>query len=131
MRRIVVTGLGAVTPLAAGVEASWSRLLTGRSGIRRLSDDVVGDLPGKIGGVVPSLEEDPDAGFDPNTVFAQRISARSIDSFSSHWRRRKKRLPRRIGKLSRKRLACARLRSLHLLRDISRREVAHFEIAAL
>ncbi len=44
MRRIVVTGLGAVTPLAAGVETSWSRLLAGRSGIRRLPDDVVGDL---------------------------------------------------------------------------------------
>jgi 3-oxoacyl-[acyl-carrier-protein] synthase II len=50
-RRIVVTGLGAVTPLAAGVEASWSRLLAGRSGIRRLRADVVGDLPAKIGGV--------------------------------------------------------------------------------
>jgi 3-oxoacyl-(acyl-carrier-protein) synthase len=45
MRRIVATGLGAVTPLGAGVEASWSRLLAGRSGIRRLPDDVVGDLP--------------------------------------------------------------------------------------
>ena len=67
MRRIVVTGMGAVTPLAAEVEASWTRLLAGRSGIRRLPDDVVGDLPAKIGGVVPSVEEDPEAGFDPNT----------------------------------------------------------------
>jgi len=48
MRRIVVTGLGAVMPLAAGVEASWSRLLAGCSGIRGLSDDVVGDLPAKV-----------------------------------------------------------------------------------
>ena len=80
MRRIVVTGMGAVTPLAAGVEASWSRLLAGRSGIRRLPDDVVGDLPAKIGGVVPSLEEDPDAGFDPNTVFAPK-DQRKVDRF--------------------------------------------------
>jgi 3-oxoacyl-(acyl-carrier-protein) synthase len=61
MRRIVVTGMGAVTPLAADVETSWSRLLAGRSGIRRLPDDLVGDLPAKVGGVVPSTEEDPNA----------------------------------------------------------------------
>jgi len=86
MRRIVVTGLGAVTPLAAGVELSWSRLLAGRSGIRRLSDGVVRDLPVKIGGVVPSLEEDSDAGFDPNTVFA--LQGRSIHSLRTGGGRR-------------------------------------------
>ena len=61
MRRIVVTGMGAASPLAAGVEASWSRLLAGRSGIRRLPDEVVANLPTKIGGVVPSIDEDPEA----------------------------------------------------------------------
>ncbi|PBC20993.1 MULTISPECIES: beta-ketoacyl-ACP synthase II [unclassified Mesorhizobium] len=80
MRRIVITGMGAVTPLAAHVEASWSRLLAGRSGIRRLPDDVVGDLPAKIGGTVPSLEEDPEAGFDPNTVLAPK-DQRKVDRF--------------------------------------------------
>ena len=80
MRRIVVTGMGAVTPLAADVEASWSRLLAGRSGIRRLPDDVVGDLPAKIGGVVPSLEEDPEAGFDPDAVLAPK-DQRKVDRF--------------------------------------------------
>ncbi|MEW6450930.1 MAG: beta-ketoacyl-ACP synthase II [Pseudomonadota bacterium] len=77
MRRIVVTGLGAVSPLGAKVETSWSRLLAGRSGIRRLPDGVVRDLPAKIGGVVPSLEEDPDAGFDPNTALAPKDQRRA------------------------------------------------------
>ena len=80
MRRIVVTGLGAVTPLAAGVEASWSRLLAGRSGIRRLPDDMVTDLSAKVGGVVPTLEEDPDGGFDPNGVMAPK-DQRKVDRF--------------------------------------------------
>ncbi|MDK1385397.1 beta-ketoacyl-ACP synthase II [Sinorhizobium sp. 8-89] len=80
MRRIVITGMGAVSPLGANVATSWSRLLSGCSGIRRLSDGVVGDLPAKIGGTVPSLEEDPEAGFDPNTVFAPK-DQRKVDRF--------------------------------------------------
>ena len=43
IRRIVVTGMGAVTPLGCGVETVWQRLLAGRSGLRRLADDVVAD----------------------------------------------------------------------------------------
>ncbi|YCI06038.1 beta-ketoacyl-ACP synthase II (plasmid) [Ensifer sp. D2-11] len=80
MRRIVITGMGAVSPLGANAATSWSRLLSGRSGIRRLSDDVVGDLPAKIGGVVPSLEEDAEAGFDPDKVFAPK-DQRKVDRF--------------------------------------------------
>jgi 3-oxoacyl-[acyl-carrier-protein] synthase II len=53
MRRVVVTGLGMVTPLASGVEATWSRLLAGQSGLRRIEHFDVSDLPAKIGGVVP------------------------------------------------------------------------------
>jgi 3-oxoacyl-[acyl-carrier-protein] synthase II len=53
MRRVVVTGLGMVTPLGNGVEATWSRLLAGRSGIRTIEHFDVSDLPAKIGGVVP------------------------------------------------------------------------------
>jgi len=48
MRHIVVAGMGAVSPLASGVEASWSRLLSGRSGIRRLPEVIVKDLSVKI-----------------------------------------------------------------------------------
>ncbi len=50
MRRIVVTGMGAISPLGANVKACWSRLLSGRSGLRRLPDDMVEDLSTKVGG---------------------------------------------------------------------------------
>ncbi|MDD2341823.1 MAG: beta-ketoacyl-ACP synthase II [Tolumonas sp.] len=66
IRRIVVTGMGAVTPLGCGVETVWQRLLAGRSGLRRLADDVVADLQAKVGGVVPSYLEDADGGFNPD-----------------------------------------------------------------
>ncbi|MBD9610159.1 beta-ketoacyl-ACP synthase II [Pseudomonas sp. PDM02] len=65
-RRVVVTGMGLVTPLGSGVEAVWERLLAGRSGLRNLPDEVVADLPAKVGGAVPTLAEDAEAGFDPD-----------------------------------------------------------------
>ena len=65
-RRVVVTGMGLVSPLGSGVDAVWSRLLAGRSGLRHLPDEVVADLPAKVGGVVPTLADDAEAGFDPD-----------------------------------------------------------------
>jgi 3-oxoacyl-[acyl-carrier-protein] synthase II len=80
MRRIVVTGTGAVSPLAAGVEATWSRLLSGHSGIRRLSEDIVADLGSKIGGIVPDRKDDSTAGFDPDRVCSPK-DQRKMDRF--------------------------------------------------
>jgi len=53
MRRVVITGLGLVTPLGCGVEASWSRLLEGRSGARRVEEFEVADIASQIGCFVP------------------------------------------------------------------------------
>src|SRR5262245_18258200 len=53
MRRVVVTGLGMVTPLACGVEATWQRLLSGHSGISRVEQFDVSDLPARIAGQIP------------------------------------------------------------------------------
>src|SRR3569623_1008429 len=66
MRRIVVTGMGTVSPLGCGVEANWSRLIAGRSGIRSLPEEACADLPCKVAGLVPDTAEAPEAGFDPN-----------------------------------------------------------------
>ena len=53
MRRVVVTGLGMVTPLACGVEPTWQRLIKGRSGARRIESFDVSDLAAKIACQVP------------------------------------------------------------------------------
>ena len=53
MRRVVITGLGLVTPLGCGVEASWERLVKGESGIGAIQSFDVSDLPAKIAGQVP------------------------------------------------------------------------------
>lgn len=80
MRRIVVTGMGAVSPLGCGVEGNWSRLLAGRSGIRPLSDNIVADLPAKVCGNVPSIADDPEFGFDADRA-VPRKDQKKMDRF--------------------------------------------------
>src|SRR2546423_14674283 len=53
MRRVVVTGLGLVTPLGVGVSEVWRRLINAESGIRGVQCCDVSDLPCKIAGEVP------------------------------------------------------------------------------
>jgi 3-oxoacyl-[acyl-carrier-protein] synthase II len=53
MRRVVVTGIGLVTPLGIGAEFVWKRLIDARSGIRAIQSFDVSDLPAKIAGQVP------------------------------------------------------------------------------
>ncbi|WP_068031766.1 beta-ketoacyl-ACP synthase II [Rhodoplanes sp. Z2-YC6860] len=53
MRRVVVTGLGMVTPLGCGVEHNWSRLIAGESGARKIDTFEVSDISCQIAGVIP------------------------------------------------------------------------------
>ena len=53
MRRVVVTGMGLVTPLGCGVKPNWERLINGESGIRAIQSFDVSDLPCKIAAQVP------------------------------------------------------------------------------
>jgi 3-oxoacyl-[acyl-carrier-protein] synthase II len=55
-RRVVVTGLGLVTPLACGVEESWQRLIKSESGLSAITSFDVSDLPSKVAGQVPRGE---------------------------------------------------------------------------
>jgi 3-oxoacyl-[acyl-carrier-protein] synthase II len=54
MRRVVVTGMGMVTPLACGVEQTWSRLVASESGVRKIETFEVSDISCKIAGMIPT-----------------------------------------------------------------------------
>src|SRR3954462_4868301 len=53
MRRVVVTGMGMVTPLACGVEETWKRLLAGQSGAKKVDHFEVSDISAKVACVIP------------------------------------------------------------------------------
>jgi 3-oxoacyl-[acyl-carrier-protein] synthase II len=57
MRRVVVTGIGMVTPVGADAESSWKNIMEGRSGIRRIQAFDPSDHPSKIAG--ECLDFDP------------------------------------------------------------------------
>ena len=73
MGRVVVTGMGAVSPLGIGVDALWSGLLAGRSGIRRIEHFDPSGLEVQIAGEVPD--------FDPKR-FVDFKAARRMDRFA-------------------------------------------------
>jgi 3-oxoacyl-[acyl-carrier-protein] synthase II len=53
MRRVVVTGLGMVTPLGCGVEPTWQRLVAAESGVKRIEKFEVSDITSQIAGQIP------------------------------------------------------------------------------
>src|SRR5947209_11921077 len=69
MRRVVVTGLGMVTPMACGVEPTWRRLVAGESAAARVENFDVSDLPCQIAAQVPRGDKadafHPDDWMDP------------------------------------------------------------------
>ena len=79
-RRIVVTGMGLVSPLGCGVELAWQRLLAGRSGLRRLPAAMTADTAAQVGGVLPDVREDAEGGFDIDRVVSTK-DQRKIDRF--------------------------------------------------
>jgi len=79
MRRVVVTGLGMLTPLACGVEPTWQRLLAGESGIGRVENFDVSDLPCQIAGQVPR-GDGSNGTFNPDDWMEPK-EQRKVDNF--------------------------------------------------
>ena len=78
MRRIVITGLGMVSPLACGVKPTWERLVSGRSGINLITNFEVSDIACRIAGQVPTGEGDHDFNADD---WVKPKDQRKIDRF--------------------------------------------------
>ncbi|MBN8915834.1 MAG: beta-ketoacyl-ACP synthase II [Rhizobiales bacterium] len=97
MRRVVVTGLGMVTPLACGVEPTWRRLLAGESGVKAISHFEVSDLACKIAANIPRGDGsdgtyNPDQWMEPKEqrkvdefiVFAMAAATQALDDAGWH-----------------------------------------------
>jgi 3-oxoacyl-[acyl-carrier-protein] synthase II len=79
MRRVVITGMGMVSPLACGVEATWSKLINSQSGIRQLTKFDCEGWPCTIGGEVPRGDGSNDT-FNPD-AFMDPKDQRRVDDF--------------------------------------------------
>jgi 3-oxoacyl-[acyl-carrier-protein] synthase II len=79
MRRVVVTGIGMVTPLACGVEATWRRLVAGESGARKVEAFDVSDLPARIACIIPR-GDGADGTFNPDQWMEPK-EQRKVDPF--------------------------------------------------
>ncbi len=79
LRRVVVTGLGMVTPLGCGVEPTWSRLLAGASGAGPITSFDASDLPARIACNIPR-GDGSDGTFDPDQWMEPK-EQRKVDDF--------------------------------------------------
>ncbi|MBI5236722.1 MAG: beta-ketoacyl-ACP synthase II [Deltaproteobacteria bacterium] len=86
MRRVVITGLGCISPLGSGVDASWSGAKEGRSGIRRITRFDVSAFPVRIAGEVPDFDPSAHGAIDKKElkkmdVFIQYAVSAAIAAF--------------------------------------------------
>lgn len=79
MRRVVVTGMGAVTPLGGSLGVSWEKLIAGDSGVGPITTFPVDDLPSKIAGLIPHGNAE-DGKFNPE-VWMSTKDQRKVDRF--------------------------------------------------
>ena len=82
MRRVVVTGLGLVSPLACGVEESWSRLLAGESGAGPITRFDASNLPARIACEIPR-GDGSDGTYNPDDWVPAK-DQRKLDGFITY-----------------------------------------------
>lgn len=85
LRRVVVTGLGMVSPLGMGVDHNWSEITNGKSGLRKIEDFDVSDITSQIAGIIPKTsDKNPTGGaFNANIYMAPK-EQRKVDVFITY-----------------------------------------------
>ncbi len=85
MRRVVVTGMGMVSPLGMGVAHNWSAITAGKSGIRQITAFDVSDIPSKIAGIIPRTDstQPTDGAFNPD-LYVEPKDQRKTDVFITY-----------------------------------------------
>ena len=78
MRRVVVTGMGLLSPMGRGVETTWQGLIQGKSAITPVTRYDVSESPAKIAGQIPFGTQEGQ--FDPDSVMAPK-EQRRVDPF--------------------------------------------------
>jgi len=79
--KIVVTGMGVVSPLGCGVDKVWRRLIDGESGIVPINRFDLDDFPIRIAGLVPDHLQDESAGLNPESIISPK-DQKKIDLFT-------------------------------------------------
>ncbi len=78
---IVITGMGMISPLGCGVKPVWERLTAGQSGIGLIDRFDTAEFPIKIAGLVPDIEQDPQAGFNIEPLIEKK-ERKKLDLFT-------------------------------------------------
>jgi 3-oxoacyl-[acyl-carrier-protein] synthase II len=82
MRRVVITGMGMITPLGYGVDTNWNAILSSRSGLTKIKEFNISDLPCQIAGRIP-LSDDRENAVDLDDLLAAK-ERRKLDDFVSY-----------------------------------------------
>ncbi|MBQ8368226.1 MAG: beta-ketoacyl-ACP synthase II [Alphaproteobacteria bacterium] len=79
MKRVVITGMGIVSPVGTGIEYAWKNILAGKSGVRKIDSFEVSDLASQIAGIPQQGTEEGQ--YNPDTVVDAR-EQRKLDKYA-------------------------------------------------
>jgi 3-oxoacyl-[acyl-carrier-protein] synthase II len=84
-RRVVITGMGMVTPLGMGVDHNWSSITAGKSGIRKIEHFEISDITSQIAGIIPRTDSatPTDGMFNPD-LYVEPKDQRKTDIFITY-----------------------------------------------